>query len=73
MGRADDGTGAKGGGRSCGGGEDSWVVGKVVGAMDAGRRWGGVGCCFACLPVGGEAGVVNGIWVNLPDRGSATR
>ena len=73
MGGAGDGTGARDGGRSCGGGEESWVVGEVVGAMDAGMRWGGVGCCFACLAVGGEAGVVNGRWVNMLDRGSATR
>ena len=42
MGRADEGTGARGEKRSCcGGEEDSWVVDVVVGAMMG--AW-GLGC-----------------------------
>jgi hypothetical protein len=38
MGRVGEGTGARDGGRSCGSDGDSWVVGKVTGAM-YGVRW----------------------------------
>jgi len=51
MGGAGDGTGARDGGRSCGGGEESWVVGEVVGAMIC---WASFAWC--CGREGGEGG-----------------